>query len=85
MRRMAFALAAVALTAGLSACGHTENARLRMPHPGAEPPALTAYAPANGDYPSVGGDILKGSAPSASAAYNATSGANAATASKPSP
>jgi len=59
---------------GLAGCVsyHREVAALRMPRPAAGAPGLSAYATANPDYPSVGGDILKGSAPVASATYDAT-------------
>jgi hypothetical protein len=61
---------------GISLCGcvsyHQEVAALRMPRPAAGAPGLSAYAAANPDYPSVGGNILKGSAPVASATYDAT-------------
>ena len=40
-----------------------ENAAVRVPWPQESPPALTAYAPRDADYPSVGGDILKGASP----------------------
>ena len=69
--------AGVALTA-IALCGcvhdHQEVAALRMPRPDAEPAALAAYATGASAYPSVGGDILKGAAPRAAAAYEATSG-----------
>ena len=42
---------------------HTENAALTMPWPAAPAAALTAHAAPNPDYPTVGGDILKGTAP----------------------
>jgi hypothetical protein len=45
-----------------------------MTRPAAEPGELTAYAKGDPNYPSVGGDILKGAAPRAAAAYEATSG-----------
>jgi len=59
---------------GLSGCVgyHQEVAALRMPRPAAGAPGLSAYATANRDYPSVGGNILKGSAPVASATYDRT-------------
>jgi hypothetical protein len=53
---------------------HQEVAALRMPRPEAGPAALAAYAGGAPIYPSVGGDILKGAAPRAAAAYEATSG-----------
>ena len=62
------------LTLGLGGCVayHQENAALRMPRPQAEPRELTSYAAANDDYPSVGGDILKGTSPIEASAYDAT-------------
>ena len=68
-------LAALALTLGLGGCvaTHEENAALRMPRPVAESATLLAYAPNNIEYPSVGGDILKGTAPNEGAAYDAGS------------
>ena len=49
------------LAAGLGGCAryHQEVAALRMARPPANPP-LAAYAAAAPAYPSVGGDILKG-------------------------
>ena len=60
------AASAVVLALPLCACiSHTtqENAALPQPWP-QPPPNLTAYGPPAPDYPSVGGDILKGSSPS---------------------
>jgi len=64
------------LTATLSGCvaHHQEVAALRMPRPTAEAPGLAGYAAADPDYPSVGGDILKGASPTSEAVYDATSG-----------
>jgi hypothetical protein len=74
MRRV-LALGAAVLTA-VSLCGcvsyRQEVAALRMARPNAEPPQLAAYAPPDADYPSVGGNILKGTAPTAAAAFDAT-------------
>lgn len=75
-------MAAVAMLAlGLSALGlggcvsyHQEVAALRMPRPTGEAPGLAAYATADRQYPSVGGDILHGTSPRSAAAYDATSG-----------
>jgi hypothetical protein len=53
---------------------HQEVAALRMPRPAVESPDLAAFARGNPNYPSVGGDILRGAAPRAAAAYEATSG-----------
>ena len=69
------ALGAAMLAISLGGCVayHQEVAVLRMPRPAAEPPELAAYARPNPDYPTVGGDILRGTAPTAAAAYDATS------------
>ncbi|MBV9995231.1 MAG: hypothetical protein JO127_08455 [Caulobacteraceae bacterium] len=56
---------------GLCGCYHLERPALRMERPGG-PAALSAYAAAKQDYPSAGGDILKGTAPAESATYQAT-------------
>lgn len=75
MRRI---LVAGVMFAALNVSGcthyHQEVAALRMVRPGPEPAELAAYAPGEANYPSVGGDILKGAAPRAAAAYDATSG-----------
>jgi len=75
MRRI---LTAVAACAGLSLAGcahyHQEVAALRMARPPAEPAELSAYTQPDPNYPSVGGDILKGASPKSAAAYEATSG-----------
>lgn len=78
MRRiLALGVAAVAAF-GLGGCihYHQEAPALRMARPTAEPPELAAYAKGDPNYPSVGGDILRGTAPTAAAAYEATSGEN---------
>jgi hypothetical protein len=74
MRRV-LALGAAIAAVGLGGCVayHQEVAALRMPRPGPEPVELATYARANPDYPTVGGNILKGTAPTAAAAYDATS------------
>jgi hypothetical protein len=74
MRR--WAMAAALLSFGLGGCVsyHQEVAALRMPRPTGEAPGLAAYATADQQYPSVGGDILKGTSPQSEAAYDATSG-----------
>ena len=65
-------LAALApLALGGCVATHQESAALRMPRPVAESASLLAYAPNNIEYPSVGGDILKGTAPNEGAAYDA--------------
>ena len=80
MRRWTMAAAgllAISLLAlGLGGCVsyHQEVAALRMPRPTGEEPALAAYARADPQYPSVGGDILQGTSPRSAAAYDATSG-----------
>lgn len=58
--------------AGLCGCAdyHQEVAALRMVRPTVQSPQLAAYAPPNPDYPSVGGDILRGTAPKSGAAYD---------------
>ena len=68
------ALAAAAAT--LSACAgyHQEVAALRMARPAPAPAALAAYAAPKRAYPSVGGDILRGTSPTSAAAYDATVG-----------
>jgi hypothetical protein len=72
-RSLAFGAVIVAMSLGGCVAYHQEVAALRMPRPEAEPPALAAYARADPDYPTVGGNILKGTAPTAAAAYDATS------------
>jgi hypothetical protein len=61
---------------GLGGCVsyHQEVAALRMPRPTGEASGLAAYAAADQQYPSVGGDILRGTSPQSEAAYDATSG-----------
>jgi hypothetical protein len=58
----AVGLAAAAL-AGCVAHTRPENAAVQMPWPREAPPALMAYSPPDRDYPSVGGDVLKGASP----------------------
>jgi hypothetical protein len=62
------------MSASLGACvgPHQEVAALRMPLPSAASQGLAPYASPNTDYPSVGGNILKGTAPKTEAAYDAT-------------
>ena len=76
MRRVPSAMMAAFLALNLAACAsyHQEVAALRMPRPRTEPAELAAYARPNPNYPSVGGDILAGTSPTAAAAYDATSG-----------
>ena len=75
MRNLIVASAAL-LSIGLGGCVgyHQEVAALRMPRPSAVAPGLAAYAAADQQYPSVGGDILKGTSPRSEAAYDATVG-----------
>ncbi|MEO8812766.1 MAG: hypothetical protein ABI376_07640 [Caulobacteraceae bacterium] len=53
----------VAATLCGCAGGRLENAAVRMPWPRSPSPDLVAYAPPAADYPSVGGDVLKGASP----------------------
>ncbi len=75
--RRTLALGAIMLAGaiGLGGCvsDHQEVASLRMARPNALPRELAAYAHPDADYPSVGGNILKGTAPTAAAAFDATS------------
>jgi len=67
-----------ALSGALAGCitgSHRENAALRMRWPVAPPAELVAYAPPDRDYPSTGGDILKGASPQEQTAARATAGA----------
>ena len=83
MRRwIVVAIGMAALGAGSGSLGgcvgpHQVVAALRMPRPSAESQQLTAYAPPDADYPSVGGNILKGTAPTSAAAYDATTSGHA--------
>jgi hypothetical protein len=72
MQRILAAFAALSL--GGCAHYHQEVAALRMARPAAEPAELSAYARGDANYPSVGGDILRGTGSAAAAAYEATSG-----------
>jgi hypothetical protein len=68
----ALGVGALALTlAGCVTRTRVENAALNMPWPKAPAAELTAYAPPHDDYPSVGGDILKGASPADRAAARA--------------
>ncbi|MGI9168673.1 MAG: hypothetical protein ACR2FH_00660 [Caulobacteraceae bacterium] len=65
---------ALALASALGGCvtrTHLENAALTMPWPKAPGHELAAYAPPSADYPSIGGDILKGASPAEQAAARA--------------
>ncbi len=73
-------MSSVALaSASLAGCvgPHQVVAALRMPRPSAQSQQLAAYAPPNVDYPSVGGNILKGTAPKSEATYDATTSGRA--------
>jgi hypothetical protein len=76
--RLILIAGAVFAALNLAACVHyhQEVAALRMARPTAEPAELSAYAKPDPNYPTVGGDILKGTGPTAAAAYEATSGEN---------
>jgi hypothetical protein len=65
---------AAVLAIGLGGCVayRQESVALHMPRPGGAPSQLAAFAAPAKDYPSVGGDILKDAAPTASAAYDAS-------------
>jgi hypothetical protein len=68
------AFGAGALAVALCGCvtrTHVENAALTMPWPKPPGAELLAYAPTNQDYPTVGGDILKGASPAEQAAARA--------------
>jgi hypothetical protein len=58
-------IAILAAAGSLGACvtPHQEDAKLRMPWPAASEQGLVAYAQPNDRYPTVGGDILRGTAP----------------------
>lgn len=77
-RTLAVTLLGVSL-AGCITRTHVENAALTMPWPKPPSAELLAYAPPDTDYPSVGGDILKGASP----ADQAAAGAAAAAAARP--
>jgi hypothetical protein len=53
---------ACAVTLALSGCvaTHRESAALSMPWPLPPPAGISAAAPPRGEYPTVGGDVLKG-------------------------
>ncbi|HEY2179245.1 MAG TPA: hypothetical protein VGH15_11740 [Caulobacteraceae bacterium] len=58
------ALASLALIAGGCATrAYHENAALRAMRPQDPAPALTAYVAPQSDFPTIGGDILKGTSP----------------------
>jgi hypothetical protein len=75
MRRWILAAAGL-LSIGLGGCVsyHQEVAALRMPRPIGEARSLADYSAADPAYPTVGGDILRGTSPRAEAAYDATVG-----------
>lgn len=68
--RLILVLAAGACLAGCYT-EHTINAAGHMPIPLAQPAALQSYVTPNPDYPSVGGDVLKGTSPEEQAAARA--------------
>jgi hypothetical protein len=70
--------ALILLPLALGACAgyHQEVAALRMPRPAQQPAQLSAYAAPAKAYPSVGGNILAGTAPASGAAYETTTGDN---------
>jgi hypothetical protein len=70
-----FALGAV-LALGACESGRQEVVALRMARPAPPPQQLAQYADAGRSAPSVGGDILRGAAPTTGAAYEATTGDN---------
>jgi len=77
--RTVFGVAAVSvLVAGCLAGPRRENAALRMRSPGGPPPRLLIYATPDRDYPSTGGDILKGASPGEQAAERAAASATPA-------
>ena len=69
--RLAAALGLAALLAGC-ASGRHEDAKLRMPWPLPPPAPLLAYAEPKDNYPTIGGDILKGTSPQEQEAMTAT-------------
>jgi hypothetical protein len=73
--RIVLGVALTALTLAACVNQRLERPALRMARPSAEPPALEAFAAPDKTYPSVGGDILSGTSPEESAAYQATAGA----------
>jgi len=68
--RMVILCAAACALSGCVAT-HQENAALQAPWPGPQNPALLAFLPPLDEYPSVGGDILKGTSPADQAAARA--------------
>ncbi len=78
IKRVLLAGRAAGALAGCVAPTHTENAALRMPWPEESPPALLAFQPPIHDYPTVGGDILRGTSPADQEAARAAAGAGGA-------
>jgi len=76
--RLAAFFGLLSAAAALAACesGRQETVALREVRPAPAPAQLAAYAARQADYPSVGGDILRGAAPTTGAAYEATTGDN---------
>lgn len=70
--RLIGVFAALALVLGGCVTGiHREAAAGRMPRPTAPAADLLAYAAPSPDFPSIGGDILRGASPEALAAARA--------------
>jgi hypothetical protein len=60
--------AVIAGLVGLAGCvGYHQVTAVRMARPAHEPPELAAYAKPDPNYPSVGGDILRGAWPASPA------------------
>ena len=83
LRRVLGVGAAIVALAGCVTRTHVENAALTMPWPRPPSPELQGYAPPHDDYPSVGGDILKGASPADRAAARAAAEHPLATPAKP--
>jgi hypothetical protein len=75
MRRLAMAVGLLAIGLGGCVSYHQEVAALRMARPSSDTAGLAAYTAPDPAYPSVGGNILRGTSPKSVAAYDATSGA----------
>jgi hypothetical protein len=72
--RLGARVAIAILAASLSGCIYgvrQENAALRAARPPVPPAALAAYQPSQNDFPTVGGDILRGTSPADLAAARA--------------
>ena len=75
--RLLAAVLLLGVSVGACTPYHQERPALRMDRPAGQLPELNAYAAPHSDYPTVGGDILKGTSPAETAAYQATTGAAA--------